>query len=70
MLPSLPLSMYSLAPMLYGALRFCVPTWTMRSYRRAASTILRPSHGEWLTGFSTYTSLPAWHPQMVANACQ
>ena len=37
---------------------------------RAASTMRRPSLTLWLTGFSTYTSLPAWQAQMVARACQ
>ncbi len=30
----------------------------------------RPSLTLWLTGFSTYTSLPAWMAQMAARACQ
>ena len=36
----------------------------------AASTHLRPSKIVWLHGFSTYTSLPAWQPQMVSSECQ
>ena len=51
-------------------LRHWVPVWTIRSYLRAASTMRRPSDTLWLTGFSTYTSLPAWHAQIVASACQ
>src|SRR5437867_10548604 len=30
----------------------------------------RPSATLWLSGFSTYTSLPAWHAQIVMSACQ
>ena len=37
---------------MYGALRFCVPIWTIRSYFRAASTAWRPSQQLWLGGFS------------------
>ena len=51
-------------------LRFCVPVCTTRPYFRAASTILRPSRTLWLTGFSTYTSLPAWQAHTAARACQ
>ena len=51
-------------------LRHCVPVWTIRSCFRAASTIRRPSLTLWLTGFSTYTSLPAWQAQIAASACQ
>ena len=47
-----------------------MPVWTIRPYFRAASTIRRPSLTLWLTGFSTYTSLPAWQAQIVASACQ
>src|SRR5215218_7630371 len=50
--------------------RLCVPVWTILLYLRAASTILRPSHTLCETGFSTYTSLPAWHAQMENSACQ
>jgi hypothetical protein len=38
---------------MYGALRLWVPSCTTRLYFRAASTIMRPSHGLWLAGFST-----------------
>ena len=31
---------------------------------------LRPSTTLWLHGFSTYTSLPAWHAQMANSECQ
>ena len=34
----------------------------------AVSTARRPSLTLWLTGFSTYTCLPAWHAQTVSNA--
>ena len=47
-----------------------MPCCTMRPYSRAASTSLRPSNTLWLHGFSTYTSLPAWHDQMASNECQ
>ena len=33
-------------------------------------THCRPSNTLWLQGFSTYTSLPAWHAQNVIKACQ
>ena len=50
--------------------RLWVPCCTIRLYRRAASTAIRPSCTLWLHGFSTYTSLPAWQLQIVINACQ
>src|SRR5258706_9447742 len=42
----------------------------MRLYLRAALTICRPSQTFSETGFSTYTSFPAWHAQTAASACQ
>ena len=51
-------------------LRHWVPAWTTRLYFLAASTALRPSETLWLTGFSTYTSLPAWQAQIAASECQ
>ncbi len=69
-MPSLPSSMYFLAAMLYGALRFWIPHCTMRLYFRAALTICWPSQQLWVGGFSTYTSLPAWQAQTVDRACQ
>ena len=50
--------------------RDCVPVCTMRLSWRATSTIRRPSHTLWETGFSTYTSLPACIAQMAPSACQ
>jgi len=45
--------------------RRCVPTWTTRSLRRAASTMRRPSCTVIDRGFSTKTSLPKLHAAMV-----
>jgi len=42
----------------------------MRLYFRAASMILHPSRMLCETGFSTYTSLPAWQAQIASRACQ
>ena len=50
--------------------RRCVPPCTMRSYFRAASTILPPSKMLCETGFSTYTCLPACMAQIDVSACQ
>ena len=50
--------------------RFWNPTATMRPYRRAASTMRRPSRTLWQQGFSTKTCLPAWQAQIVPRACQ
>ena len=50
--------------------RHCVPVWQIWLCLRAASTMRRPSLTLWLTGFSTYTSLPACMAQMAASACQ
>ena len=50
--------------------RLCVPVCTMRLYRRAAFTACRPSQTLCETGFSTYTSLPAWQPQTTTSECQ
>ena len=50
--------------------RYCVPPWQMRLYLRATWTMRRPSLMLWLTGFSTYTSLPACMAQMAASECQ
>ena len=50
--------------------RYWVPPWQMRLYLRATWTIRRPSLMLWLTGFSTYTSLPACMAQMAARECQ
>src|SRR3972149_5749682 len=36
-----------------------MPVWTMRWWRRAASTIARPSLTLWPSGFSAWTSRPA-----------
>ena len=47
-----------------------MPTWTTRLCRRATSTIHRPSRGNRVSGFSTYTSLPAAQAIMVIRACQ
>ena len=53
-----------------GPERFCVPTWTTRLYRRATSTIHRPSRMNFVIGFSTYTSFPAAQAIIVNSACQ
>ena len=53
-----------------GLLRLCDPVCTMRPCLRAMSTSTRPSCTLWLTGFSRYTSLPAWTDQIAASACQ
>ena len=42
----------------------------MRCSRRAVSTSRRPSQQFWLSGDSTYTSLPAWQARMPARQCQ
>jgi len=42
-----------MARILWGALRPCEPTCTMRWYLRAASIIFRPSQTLWQAGFST-----------------
>ena len=47
-----------------------MPPWQMRLYLRATWTMRRPSLTLWLTGFSTYTSLPACMAQMAASECQ
>ena len=60
-------SMASIVPFIE---RHCVPTWQMRPCLRATSTMRRPSLTLWLTGFSTYTSLPACMAQMATRACQ
>ena len=51
-------------------LRLWVPCWTIRLCFRAASTATRPSWTLCDIGFSTYTSLPAWHAQTVMSECQ
>src|SRR5262245_4176902 len=51
-------------------LRICVPCCTITLYLRAASMQRRPSVMLWLSGFSTYTFLPAWQAQMVISECQ
>ena len=50
--------------------RRCVPTCTIRSCFRAASTIARPSTIVIDSGFSTYTSLPARQAAIIWIACQ
>ena len=50
--------------------RRCVPTCTTRLVLSAASTILRPSTTVSDSGFSTYTSLPAWQASIIISACQ
>ena len=55
----------------FGHRRRCGSAWpvcTIRSYFRAASTSLRPSQQLWLSGVSTYTSLPAWQAQIAGQA--
>ena len=42
----------------------------LRPVFRETCTIRRPSLTLWLTGFSTYTSLPACMAQIAASACQ
>ena len=42
----------------------------MRLYLRAAATICCASKMLCEHGFSTYTSLPAWHAQIVCSVCQ
>src|ERR1039458_9722347 len=69
-LPMMPSCRSPMAFRLWGMLRLCEPTWTMRRYLRAASVIRSPSNTLWDAGFSMYTSLPAWQAQMVASACQ
>ena len=69
-MPYFPLRTSSINWIHCGSDRRCVPCWTMRSYFLAASTSLRPSKMLWLQGFSTYTSLPAWHAQMAISECQ
>ena len=51
-LPSAPEWTCSMASWTWGMLRRWVPSWTTRSYFRAASTIRRPSTTLWLAGFS------------------
>ena len=46
------------------------PTCTTRWCWRAAATIALPSSTVIATGFSTNTSLPAWHAITVGSACQ
>src|SRR5260370_4955871 len=66
-LPSLIHCRHSLMPVLE---RDCVPVCTIRLYLRAASTRLRLSQALCDTGFSTYTSFPAWIAQIAASECQ
>ncbi len=51
--PIFPLRRRSTACLKCAADRCCVPTWTMRLYLRAASTIARPSAMVTDVGFST-----------------
>ena len=53
-----------------GLDRAWVPAWQTRPYFTRASSMRRPSVRLWLTGFSTYTSLPACIAQIDASACQ
>ena len=47
-----------------------MPTCTTRLCRRATSIIHRPSRTNSVSGFSTYTSLPAAQASIVIRACQ
>ena len=47
-----------------------MPTWHMRLLTRAALTISGPSSIFSVSGFSTYTSLPALSASMAIRACQ
>ena len=47
-----------------------MPTWQMRLLTRAALTIGGPSSIFSVSGFSTYTSLPALSASMAIAACQ
>ena len=69
-LPSLPERMNSAASMMCLQLRHCEPICTTRWWRLAASSMARPSSMVVASGFSTYTSLPAWQASTVGNACQ
>ncbi len=51
-LPSLPSARKAPAALHEPSERYCVPTWQMRLYLRAACTMRRPSLRLWLTGFS------------------
>ena len=42
----------------------------MRLAFSAAVTMARPSWMRWASGFSQYTSLPAWQARMAMIACQ
>ena len=46
------------------------PTCVTVLWLRAVSTMRRPSSTHSDSGFSTYTSLPAWQAWMVCSACQ
>ena len=61
---------FTASPMPAREERLWVPVWTIFLYLRAAFTSWRPSQTLWETGFSTYTSLPAWMAQMAARECQ
>ena len=47
-----------------------MPTWQIRSFTRATRTISCPSSMVRVSGFSTYTSLPAFIASMAICACQ
>jgi hypothetical protein len=68
--PSFPARMNSAAAARAPLERFCVPAWQSRPVFSATCTIRRPSETLWLTGFSTYTCLPACMAQIAASACQ
>ena len=69
-LPILPLWTNSRVWRIPGMLRLWTPIWHIRPSLRAHCVMTRPSRTLWQHGFSTYTSLPAWHAQIVASACQ
>ena len=47
-----------------------MPTWQMRLLTRAALTMGGPSSIFSVSGFSTYTSLPAFSASIATEACQ
>ena len=51
-------------------LRCCVPTCTIRLWLFWASMTPRPSARSCVSGFSTYTSLPAAQASTVIGTCQ
>ena len=53
-----------------GMLRCCVPTCTMRLCSFCAAMTALPSSRSCVSGFSTYTSLPALQASIVIGTCQ